>query len=404
MNVRHLPDNIRHWGHLVARSLLWVALLTTAFGAGWVLRGDPARAQDNDFALLREVQGLLAEHYVKELPSTTEMEYAAIRGYLGALNDPYTFFIDPPVTRSESDALAGRYGGIGVDITRDEAGRLVLFPYPDSPAERAGVLNGDILLDINDGQLQAGERLDVIRQMLRGEIVEGEENGVTITVIQPDATEPRTYFILFEEIRVPSVLWRVLEEDSQTGYIQVKSFTALTPDDFAEAVQALEEAGVTALVLDLRDNAGGLLRESIQLADMLLDGGVIVREVDHEGETVRQAGAGSVVPGNWPMYVLVDSRTASAAEVVAAALQDNERATLVGQKTLGKGSVQFIFGLSDGSSVHITAAVWQTPDGHPINGVGIEPDIPMIPDENGRDVELGEALRLLSTARSAAAR
>lgn len=369
--------------------------------AGFIFRGGHmATAQNGDFSLLKEVQNLLAQNYVKELPAHTELEYAAIRGYLAALDDPFTFFIDPPVAQSESDALAGRYGGIGADVQRNEAGMLVLFPYPDSPAERAGVQNGDVLLDVNNGELQSGAPVDVVRQLLRGEIVEGENNGVTILVLHPGETEPREYFIVFEEIRVPSVLWRVLEEDPTIGYIQIKSFTSLTPEEVELAVDDLKTKNITALILDLRDNYGGLLRESIDIADFFLDNGVIVREQKRDGESVSESTEGTIV-SDWPIYILTNQRTASAAEVVVGALQDNGRAIAVGQKTLGKGSVQYIFALSDGSSIHLTAALWQTPNGTPINGVGIEPDIPMIPDENGRDVELGESIRRIQAERVA---
>ncbi|MCI0709800.1 MAG: S41 family peptidase [Chloroflexi bacterium] len=387
---------MQKWNWRAASAVL--LLMTIAFGAGFAARdASIADAQDStNLPILAEVQNLLREHYVRDLPDEKEMEYAAIRGYLGALDDRFTFFIDPPVAQSESDALAGRFGGIGVDVKRNEEGLIELIPYPDSPAERAGVRIGDILLDVNDGQLQVGERLDVIRQMLRGEIVEGEENGVTILVIGPGETEPREYFILFEEIRVPSVIWRVLPEDPQIGYIQIKSFTSLTPEEVEEAANSLK--GITELVLDLRDNFGGLLQESIEVADMFLNDGLILIEEDREGERSREAIDGGPIT-EIPVYILTNSQTASAAEVVVGALRDNDRATVVGQTTTGKGSVQFIFGLSDGSSVHITAAIWFTPDKTPIDGVGIEPDIPMIPDENGRDVELGEAIRRIQAMR-----
>lgn len=378
----------------IVRATGLVLLLGAAFAAGFVFRGRDAAAQGREFLLLQQVQGLLEEHYVQEMPAPSEMEYAAIRGYLGALNDPYTFFIDPPVAQSESDVLAGRYGGIGVEIKRNEAGFIELYPYPDSPAERAGVRSGDVLLDINDGGLNPGDRLDVIAQNLRGEIVEGEETGVTITVLHPDDTEPRTYFILFEEIRVPSVSWRVLMEDETIGYIQLRNFSALTPEEFREAVTQLKSSGVEAIILDLRDNFGGLLQESIWITDEFIDDGVILIEETRDGERITSAEEGGVIT-EVPVYVLANQYTASAAEVVVGALKDNDRAVVVGQKTLGKGSVQYIFALADGSSVHITTAIWLTADREPINGVGIEPDIPMIPDENGRDVELAEAIRRL---------
>lgn len=386
------------------RTLQFTALIlivTVAFGAGWLMRGDnlqTATAQSGEFNLLVETEGLLNEHYYAELPAASDMEYAAIRGYLGALNDPFTFFIDPPVTQSESDALAGRYGGIGAEVRRNEQGFIVLSPLPDSPAERAGVREGDQLLDINNGELQPGEAVDVIRQKLRGEIVEDAENGVTITVISPTETTSRTYFILFEEVFVPSVSWRVLAEDAQIGYLKVRTFTAQTPTEFNAAVAELRAANITSVILDLRDNTGGLLKESLDISGEFLDGGVMLREQNRVGETLREDEAGGSLT-DLPIYILVNGRTASASEVLIGALRDNGRAIVVGQQTYGKGSVQFIFALGDGSSIHMTASIWRTPNSTPIDGIGITPDIPMIPDENGRDVELGEAIRRIQAER-----
>jgi carboxyl-terminal processing protease len=383
-------------------ALAIVILCTLSFSAGWLLQPEqkPATAQNDTpgFLLLQETETLLQTHYYTELPDGVQMEYAAIRGYLSALNDRYTFFIDPPVAQSESQALAGRYGGIGVDVNRNEQGQLVLFPFPDSPAERAGVRPGDWLLDINLGELVAGEQLDLIRQQLRGQIVEGDNNGVTITILTPGETESRTLFIAFEEIITPTVTWRVLAEDPQIGYIHIRSFTARLPQEFQAAVEGLRAADITALILDLRGNAGGLLQESLDLTGEFLDGGVILREESRRGEILSEDAPGGAVL-DWPVYLLVNGGTASASEIVAGALQDYGRAVLVGQQTFGKGSVQFIFALADGSSIHMTASVWRTPLGRPIEGVGIAPDIPMIPDMNGRDVELGEAIRRIQQAR-----
>jgi carboxyl-terminal processing protease len=217
---------------------------------------------------------------------------------------------------------------------------------------------------------------------------------VTVTVRHPDEEAPQDYFIEFAVVQVPSVVWRVLAEEPSFGYVQVIRFTARTPDELHTALTALRQANITALVLDLRGNSGGLLQESVEVASEFLDGGVVFIERSREGQTETNATEGGIAL-DLPLVVLVDQGTASAAELVAGAIRDRGRGILIGQRTYGKGSVQLIFRLSDESSVHITSAEWLTPNQVPLSGQGLEPDISMIPDESGRDVELGEAIRYL---------
>jgi carboxyl-terminal processing protease len=196
-------------------------------------------------------------------------------------------------------------------------------------------------------------------------------------------------------INVPSVIWRVLEEDERVGYMHVLRFTSRTPDEVRTAIAELSAAGVEGLALDLRNNAGGLLAESIAVADEFLDGGVLAYETNRVGEEVFNAQPGGAGV-EYPLVVLVNRGTASGAELVAGALRDRERGILIGQQTYGKGTVQQIYLLADRSSLHVTAAEWFTPARTPLDGEGLEPNIAMIPDENGRDVELGEAVRQLA--------
>ncbi|MFZ4814988.1 MAG: S41 family peptidase [Phototrophicaceae bacterium] len=344
------------------------------------------------YPLLDEVQTLLDQHYLREQPSYAQRQHEAVRGLLNALGDRYTFFIDPPVAQSESDVLAGTYGGIGVQIQRAETGELVMFPFAESPAIEAGIADGDILLAINETLITFEIRQDVVDQMLRGEVRRG--SGATITYRRPPDDEEITAFVPFGVINVPSVVWRVLSDNQRIGYVQIMRFTSRTPDELTTALTELNDSQIEALVVDMRGNNGGLLQESVAVGDIFLDGGVIVYEQDGDGERTFEAEAGSLV-GNLPMVVLVNGGTASAAELVAGALQDRQRALLIGQRTFGKGTVQQIFRLSDESSIHITSAEWFTPNRTPLDGQGLTPDIEMIPDVNGRDVELGEAIRNL---------
>lgn len=358
-------------------------------------QAQPGADARGGYPLLDEVQTLLDEHYLRDQPTAQEREYAAIRGMLSALADRYTFFIDPPVAQSESDVLAGTYGGIGVLIQRNEAGEIALYPFADGPATAAGVEDGDILVAVNGQALEPTIPQDQVDQMLRGEVKEG--SGVELTLRRAGRDEPLVLFVPFAVINIPSVVWRVLAEDERLGYIQILRFTSRTPDELRAGLTELAGAGIAGLVVDLRNNSGGLLQESITVTDEFVDAGVLAFERDQGGERGFEGAAGGLAT-SLPLAVLVNQGTASGAELVAGALQDYERGPLIGQVTYGKGSIQQIYPLSDGSSLHVTSAEWYTPDRQALNDEGLQPDIAMIPDVNGRDVELGEAIRHLQAA------
>lgn len=366
-------------------------ILAVAFAAGFLVNDWLETPSSADYPLLAEVQGLLDQRYLRPQPDTVQRQYAAVRGMLGSLNDPFTFFIDPPVAASESDVLAGVYGGIGVQIQRSEAGELVLYPFTESPAEVAGILPGDMLRAIDGVPVDLTLAADALDQRLRGEVREG--SGVALGIERADA-ETLTVFVPFGLINVPSVVWRVLPEDTRFGYVQILRFTGRTPDELTTAMTDLRAAGITGLVVDLRDNTGGLLTESIEVADAFIDDGVIVFEKSIRGEQAFRANPDGAA-ADLPLVVLVDDYTASGAELVAGAIQDSGRGILIGQRTYGKGTVQEIHGLSDGSSLHVTSSEWFTPAHQALDQNGLQPNIEMIPDASGRDVELGEALRQL---------
>ncbi len=405
--MRNVSQNAKEFRRSILLGALVGVGLALVFAGGFFFRdivgglkpalANPNSEASNGYPLLAEVQTLINQHYLRQQPPATEREYGAIRGMLATLQDKYTFFIDPPVAQSESQVLAGTYGGIGVLIQRNEQGEIVLLPFPDSPAAKAGIEAGDILTAVNDKPLDPTTGQDQIDQMLRGEVKEG--SGVKVTVRKQDGKE-MTATILFAVIDVPSVVWRVLNEDSQLGYVQVLRFTSRTPEELRNALTDLNSKPVKALVLDLRNNSGGLLQESIQVADEFIDKGPIAFEDDNTGEKTFDSTAGGDGTTQ-PIVVLVNQGTASGAELVAGALQDSKRGFLIGQKTYGKGTVQQIFPLSDGSSLHVTSAEWFTPAHHQLTDNGLEPDTSMIPDANGRDVELGEAIRHLQAALTA---
>jgi carboxyl-terminal processing protease len=385
----------------VVTGLLSGVVLALVFAAGFFTRdalagrgflAGAASAQGQDYALLDEVQALVDDHFVRPQPDYQVRQYGAVRGMLSTLNDPFTFFIDPPVAQSESDVLAGTYGGVGVQFTRTENGELLLYPFADSSALAAGIRDGDRLLAVDEMPVDTSLQPDTLDQMLRGEVRDG--NGVTLTVARDGEADEISVFVPFAPVNVPSLIWRMLPEDERLGYLQIIRFTNRTPDELAQAMTELRASGAQALVLDMRNNAGGLLSESIEVADAFLDAGVIVYQRTPRREQTFESSAGGVA-SDLPLVVLVNGGTASGAELVAGALMDNDRALVIGQRTYGKGTVQQIFPLSDGSSLHVTSSEWFTPGRQALDQAGLAPDIEMIPDAQGRDVELGEAIRQL---------
>lgn len=392
-------ENIAEYRRSILMGAAAGLLLALAFAGGFLVRdllffsatGRVQASETAGYPLLDEVQALLDRVYLREQPDYTQRQYGAIRGMLEVLGDRNTFFIDPPVAQSEADTLAGTYGGIGVLLQRNENNEFVLYPYPESPAQAAGITDGDILLMIDGVEILPSEHQDAVDQKMRGEVKAG--SGVEITVKKSDETQ-YTVFVEFAVINVPSVIWRVMPDDERIGYIQILRFTSRTPEELTTALTELQAQDITALILDMRNNTGGLLEESVAVAGQFLDGGVIAYEVSQKGEEVFEAPANGIGSG-LPLAILVNKNTASASELVAGALRDRERGILIGQKTYGKGTVQQIFTLSDGSSIHVTSAEWFTPNRAPLDGTGLVPDIDMIPDENGRDIETGEALHYL---------
>lgn len=389
-----------------ARNTLTVLMLfvmaAAAFTAGYLTntlltaRQNAAMVEENsDLALFWEAWGHVQDHYIGQLPDMQRIAYGAIRGVLAEIGDPYTIFIEPPAREEERQSLSGVFGGIGATLSRNEAGELRLEIIPGNPAEAAGVQNGDILLAVDDTPILAEMTVEAIAQLIRGEV----GTQVTLTLIHPTQSEPTTITITRAEILIPSVNYRLLEQDPTIGYIQLTRFSGESSGEMEKAILALREQGAQKLILDLRQNGGGLLDAAIQVADHFLTDGVIMyQQSQGADERVYQAN-GDNVAGEMALVILIDGGTASSSEIVAGALHDRDRAVLIGNRSYGKGSVQLVFDLSDGSSVHITSARWFTPDRHQIDQQGLEPDIPVeITQEaidTGRDDTLLRAIAYL---------
>jgi carboxyl-terminal processing protease len=366
-------------------------------GAAWLmLHGRTATADEAvEFSVFWEAWHLVEDHFFGDLPDMQQVTWGAIRGAIATLDDPHTSFLEPQPRQREKEDLSGRFGGIGAWVTQAEDGGIILDPMPDLPAEQAGIQTGDAVIKVDDTEITPEMTVDDVVNLVRGKV----GTIVRLTLQREGQSEPIVVEIERQDIPSPSIEWRMLEEAEGMGYIRIMLFSGRTAKELEDAIAELEEQGMTRLVLDLRGNGGGLFDAAIDVSSVFMDNGVVVYQVERDGNEQAYQVRGSASFAGGPMVVLVDGGTASASEIVAGALQDRGRGPLVGQKTYGKGSVQSVYDLSDGSSVHITAAKWLTPDRHQIDGQGLTPDVEVaITDEDrnqGRDPQLQQAIEYL---------
>lgn len=364
-------------------------ILSLVFAAGFFYRDfiNKPPQSTTSFALLTEADGILEKYYVKPMPDDAARIHGALKGLVASLDDPYTFYVEPEVAKVDSTALAGKFGGVGIEISRDAQSQFVISKvYIDNPAAKAGAMEGDIITSVDGIPVDTSTSDDTaLLAAVRGDV--GTE--VVLTVKRGDKSLDLK--MVRVEVQIPSAFWKLAEGDKRIGYIQIVRFTDRTPDELKRALTELKEQGAKAYVLDLRGNGGGLVDSAVRVASQFLNGGPVLYEHSRTDGDVNFNASTDGIAHDVPLIVLVDGNTASAAEIVSGALHDRNRAKLVGQKTYGKGSVQRIEPLSDGSSLHVTYAEWFTPNHHPLQGVGLTPDIVTTPIQ-GRDVDLETAL------------
>jgi carboxyl-terminal processing protease len=390
---------------IVLTTLIALFIFIMGAGAGYAVRDyvvddQPTAEELQSLGLYWEVWHRVEQQFYGKVPDAPLSTYGAIRGALATLNDPYTLFIEPEPAKEEKAQLEGRFGGIGAFIQRDENGRVILDPMPDQPAEKAGIRQGDILVAV-DGQPIAPEMsTDEVVKRVKGEI----GTKVTLTIQREGVENTLDITVERAAIETPSAQWRILEQAPKIGYIQLTSFTERSNKELNRAFEELAAQGAESYILDLRGNGGGLLETAVDVASQFLRDGVILREDrKNEGERVYDVRPGGKALDQ-PLVLLVNGGTASASEIVAGALQDRKRATLIGEKTFGKGSVQLIYELSDASRLHVTVAKWFTPNKNAIDGTGLKPDIEvLVTDEdraNNRDPQLERAITFLTNGES----
>ncbi len=347
---------------------------------------------------LKRVKATIDKYYLwnNEIDEK-ELEQAAIAGYVAGLGDEYTEFIPSEKMKEYKENIVGNFVGIGIYMIKDEeSGRvLVYYPIPESPAEKAGIKPGDLIISV-DGKEYFASDLENISKFIKG-----EENTKVNLEIEREG-ERLQFEIIREKINTNPIT--IKELDGNIGYLRLPSFDENTSEDFKEKVNELQNRGAKSLIIDLRNNGGGIVDEATEISDLLLEKGKTIIQTKDNKQKQQETKSKNDPQFTMPIVALVNENSASASEILVCSLKDNERAKIVGTKTYGKGIIQALLSLSDGSGLKITTEEYYTPNGDSIHKVGIEPDEKVdLPDtvrsiyavNENEDTQLQKAIELL---------
>jgi carboxyl-terminal processing protease len=335
------------------------------------LEGAPSIAVPSEnFKVFYEALGFMRQEFYGELPDEQHLNYATIRGVLSRLDDPNTILVEPAAHEEERERFQGQFGGIGAQVTTNEEGELVIVaPIDDTPAANGGLRANDIILEV-DGTPITGMQIGESVELIKGEI--GTE--VTLLVFRASESEPFSLTLVRAKIPDPTVHHFMIEE-TDVGYIRIAFFSARTTDELRKAITELQEQGASKLMLDLRNNPGGLLDAAIGTSSLFIGDGTIAYQQFNDDSRKALEARGDAISKDEPMLVLINEGSASASEILAGALQASGRARLMGTQSYGKGTVQIPYTLKDGSSLHVTIAHWLTPDGIDLSSEGLMPEL-----------------------------
>ncbi len=331
------------------------------------------------------------EYYGNDLPTGNKLEYDAIQGMLFGLGDQFTSFIPPEAAKFLREDSTGSFSGIGAYVQLDKNRALEITKiFPGSPAEKAGLQPGDVVTEI-DGKSIVGQDLDVQVSQVRGP----EGSTATFTIVRQGEDKPIKVDITRAKIEIKLVEAKML--DNNVAYVALSSFNSATAaQQLQTALQDLLAKNPKALIFDLRDNGGGLLTQAEQIADMFLTDGVVLYERTKDGQEKVDRSTDAGIAQDIPLVVLVNGHSASASEILSGAIQDRGRGVLIGETTFGKGAVQAVHDLRDGSQLRVTFEHWFTPNNHDIHGKGIEPNIKVDPGTDPKkDLQLDRAVEYI---------
>lgn len=374
-------------------------LETGSFPKVTISRSVPEDRRDVDFALFWRIWDTIdASYYDKSKIVPQKMVYGAISGMVAALGDPYTAFLPPEENKVVEEDLSGSFEGVGIQIGFKGKNLAVIAPLPESPAEKAGVKAGDLIVGIADIEKKidigtAGINLNDAVKIIRGKA----GTKVTLLLLRGDSTEPIKIEIVREALDVPSVVTSYVESDT-IAHIKLLKFGADTESEWQKSVKDVlsHKPQVTKLILDLRNNPGGYLQSSVDIAGEFVkkDSVIVIEDKGQTKNNFKTDRTGSYQ--NMKVVILVNGGSASASEILAGALSEINGYKLIGEKTFGKGTIQEPLQLDKGSSLHITTAKWLTPKGNWVNEKGLEPDTIVTDDQETEvDEQLQEAVNQL---------
>ena len=325
--------------------------------------------------------------YVRDVDYTKLID-GAISGMVKTLDDPHSIYLDQKMYELMRSHTEGSFGGVGIVMGFKDNKITVISVMEGTPSEAAGIKTGDEIIAVDGVPTSEIEPEEVVLR-IRGEI----DTEVTLR-IRRAGEEDRDYVVRRATIQVHTVAGEMLPDTDGIGYIRIASFSEHTADEFKDAYHALEKDGVRGMIIDLRENPGGLVTSCVAIANMVVPKGPVVSVVQKDG--TREEYESDLSEGKYPLVVLIDGNSASASEILAGALQDTGAATIVGQTSYGKGSVQVILPLYDDDALKLTIAKYYTPSGRSIDGTGIEPDVRVEPQTDGaQDVQLMKAIDVM---------
>lgn len=370
-----------------------VLLLAGIFLVAPVYNKDVNSQNDSVFNELEpffEAISIIRSEFINKDVKVDQLVQGAIKGMISELDDPYSRYVDPlSFQREQEDFFIGHFDGLGIEITIVNEKLTVISPIEDTPADKAGIKAGDIIVEI-DGETTKGITLDEVLNILRGE----KGTPVTITIEREDEEEFLEIEIIRDTITVEAVKEELIEND-KIGYIRISRFNVNTGPGLKKVLDDYEKLSLEGIIVDLRNNPGGLLESAIEVASEFIKEGDIVKIKSGNNIIRFYESYGNNNP-SLPLVVLVNMGSASASEIVAGAIQDLNRGTIIGENTFGKGLVQQVYSLSDDSAVIVSTSEYYTPNGRVINGIGIEPDIIVqIDKDDEEDVQLKTAIDLL---------